>query len=124
FQGTPAYMSPEQAGGQENLDARSDIYSVGALAYYLLTGQSPFAGRSPLKMLAAHQYEPPVLPTLLRPDVPQDLEAVVLRCLAKAPAERYADAEVLETALAGCQGSGAWSAQDAAQWWRCRTEID
>ena len=57
--GTPAYLSPEQAGGQETLDARSDIYSVGALAYFLLTGQPPFAGRSGVKMLAAHLYEKP-----------------------------------------------------------------
>src|SRR5262249_46066971 len=57
--GTPAFMSPEQAGGQEMPDARSDIYSVGALAYYLLTGRPPFAGRSGFKVLAAHLYEQP-----------------------------------------------------------------
>ncbi len=117
-QGTPAYMSPEQAGGQADLDRRSDIYSLGALAYYLLTGQSPFAGRSSVKMLAAHLYEAPAMLTQHRPDVPPDLEAVVLRCLAKEPAERYADAERLEAALADCQAAGAWSASDASQWWR------
>src|SRR5205085_4446481 len=57
--GTPAYMSPEQAGGQENLDLRSDVYSLGAVAYFLLTGHPPFAGRSPVKVVAAHLYEAP-----------------------------------------------------------------
>jgi serine/threonine-protein kinase len=116
--GTPAYMSPEQAGGQDNLDARSDIYSVGALAYFLLTGRPPFADRSPVRMLAAHLYEFPAPLTQHRPDVPGDLQAVVLRCLAKEPAARYADAESLETALASCPAAGAWSAKEAARWWR------
>src|SRR4029077_16098905 len=83
--GTPAYVSPEQASGREDLDARSDIYSVGCLAYFLLTGQPPFAGRSAVRVLAAHLYEPPVPPTTHRPDVPADMESVVLRCLAKDP---------------------------------------
>src|SRR5262249_38675209 len=64
--GTPAYISPEQAGGEETVDARSDIYSLGALAYFLLTGQPPFAGRSGMKMLAAHLYEQPEPPSALR----------------------------------------------------------
>ncbi len=121
LQGTPSYMSPEQAGGREDLDARSDIYSVGALAYHLLTGQPPFAGRPVVQTLAAHLYEPPVPPTQLRPDVPHDLEAVVLRCLAKDPAARYPDAESLEAALAGCSVAGTWSAKDASSWWRQQT---
>jgi serine/threonine-protein kinase len=118
--GTPAYMSPEQAGGEENVDTRSDLYSVGALAYFLLTGQPPFAGRSPAKVLAAHLYESPVPLTQHRPDVPGDLQAVVMRCLAKEPVERYADAESLEAALASCHSAGAWSAKEAARWWRCQ----
>jgi serine/threonine-protein kinase len=118
--GTPAYMSPEQAGGQENVDARSDLYSVGALAYFLLTGRPPFAGRSPAKVLAAHLYETPAPLTQHRPDVPGDLQAVVMRCLAKEPVERYVDAESLEAALASCHTAGAWSAKEAARWWRCR----
>src|SRR5262249_32001398 len=89
--GTPAYLSPEQAAGHQDVDARSDIYSVGALAYFLLTGQPPFAGRSVVQVLAAHLYEAPLPLTRHRPDVPNDLQTVVLRCLAKQPAERYAD---------------------------------
>jgi serine/threonine-protein kinase len=70
-------------------------------------------------MLAAHLYELPTPLTRLRPDVPPDLESVVLRCLAKVPAERYASANDLDAGLAGCQAAGTWTARDAADWWRC-----
>src|SRR5262245_7613443 len=100
--GTPAYLSPEQAGGQEAVDARSDIYSVGALGYFLLTGRPPFADRTGMKMIAAHLYEVPEPLSRRRPDVPADLEAVILRCLAKEPAKRFLDVESLDRALAAC----------------------
>ena len=116
--GTPAYMSPEQASGREDLDTRSDIYSVGCLAYFLLMGQPPFAGRSAVRMLAAHMYEPPAPPTANRPELPADLESVVLRCLAKDPSERYPSAQSLEIALAGCLTGGQWTQEEAAHWWR------
>jgi serine/threonine-protein kinase len=116
--GTPAYVSPEQASGRDDLDARSDIYSVGCLAYFLLTGQPPFAGRSAVRMLAAHMYEPPAPLTTYQSDVPADLERVVLRCLAKDPGERFASAQDLESALAGCLTAGRWTDEEAAGWWR------
>jgi serine/threonine-protein kinase len=116
--GTPAYMSPEQVGGQANLAARSDIYSLGALAYFLLTGQSPFAGRSAVKMLAAHLYEPPAPLTAHRADVPPDLEAVILKCLAKNPADRFPDVRSLEAALGECDTVKEWTEEDAAAWWQ------
>ncbi|HKB38404.1 MAG TPA: serine/threonine-protein kinase, partial [Gemmataceae bacterium] len=119
--GTPAYMSPEQAAGGDNLDARSDIYSLGALAYFLLTGRPPFAGRSSLRMLAAHLYEPPAALTDHRPDVPVELQAVVLRCLAKEPAQRFPNAQCLEAALALCHTEEEWTEEQAASWWRART---
>jgi serine/threonine-protein kinase len=98
--GTPAYLSPEQADGRDDVDVRSDIYSLGALAYFLLTGQPPFAGRSVMNTLAAHLYEKPEPPSARRPDVPADLEAVVLRCLAKEPEGRFPDVKSLDRALA------------------------
>jgi serine/threonine protein kinase len=116
--GTPAYMAPEQAGGQENLDARSDIYSLGALAYYLLAGQPPFAGRSPVKLLAAHLYEMPPPLTAHRSDVPPDLEAVILKCLAKNPADRFTDMQALAAALARCAAMRPWTENDATDWWQ------
>jgi serine/threonine-protein kinase len=100
--GTPAYMSPEQIGGPHPLDVRSDIYSLGALGYYLLTGQSPFGGRTAVKMLAAHLYEAPVPVSQLRADVPSDLEAIVMRCLSKSPGDRYSDVVSLCDALSAC----------------------
>jgi serine/threonine-protein kinase len=115
--GTPAYMSPEQAEGVEDLDARSDLYSVGALAYFLLTARPPFADRSTVKMLAAHLYETPRPLTAHCPDVPADLEAVVLHCLAKDRAARFPDAESLDAALAECGDNGRWSAKEARAWW-------
>jgi serine/threonine-protein kinase len=114
--GTPAYMSPEQAGGVSVLDARSDIYSVGALAYFLLSGKPPFAGRTVVQMLAAHMYE---LPAALPPDVPQGLAAVVSRCLVKTPAERWPDAPSLEAALIATPVP-VWTTADAAAWWEQR----
>jgi tRNA A-37 threonylcarbamoyl transferase component Bud32 len=100
--GTPAYMSPEQAAGREDLDGRSDIYSLGAVAYYLLTGRPPFAERSAVQMLAAHLYEAPAPPTTHRPDLPAALQEVVLRCLAKNPAERFANVYALIDEFDAC----------------------
>ena len=87
--GSPLFMSPEQALGDSEPDARSDIYSLGAVAYYLLTGAPPFEGDKPIKIILAHAHDPVVPPSRLRSDVPADLEQVVLRCLAKNPDDRY-----------------------------------
>jgi serine/threonine-protein kinase len=116
--GTPAYMSPEQASGTDTLDARSDIYSLGAVAYFLLTGRPPFVRATPIQVLAAHICEVPVPPAELRTDVPTDLQAAVLRCLRKEPAERFPDAASLEETLAACACAATWSRHEAAAWWR------
>jgi serine/threonine-protein kinase len=115
--GTPAYMSPEQADGKQGLDARSDLYSVGAVAYFLLTGQPPFVRPTPLQTLVAHLSDPPIPPDQLRAGVPPDLQAVVLRCLEKDPARRFSDARSLDQGLAGCQAAGLWTEERAAAWW-------
>jgi serine/threonine-protein kinase len=101
--GTPLYMAPEQATGRADVDGRADIYGLGAVAYFLLTGHPPFTGRSVSELLTAHRQEPPVPPTSYRPELSAELEAVVLRCLAKDPAERFANVGNLETALAACR---------------------
>jgi eukaryotic-like serine/threonine-protein kinase len=90
--GTPLFMSPEQATAGRELDERSDIYSLGAVAYYLLTGRPPFEGAGGIAVLIAHARDPVVPPSLVRNGIPEDLERVVLRCLAKDPAERFPDA--------------------------------
>jgi serine/threonine-protein kinase len=116
--GSPPYMSPEQAAGKSALDARSDIYSLGAVAYFLLTGQAPFVRETAMMMLMAHAYEPVVPLSVLRPEVPADLQEVVLRCLEKDPAQRFPDAHTLEQALAACDAADEWTEAQAARWWR------
>ncbi len=116
--GTPAYMSPEQAGGAEDLDARTDIYSLGTVAYYLLTGQPPFVRKTGVQVLAAHLHEPVRPPTELRPDVPADVQEVVLRCLEKDRGRRFSDADSLDAALGGCACAGQWTREEARGWWR------
>jgi tRNA A-37 threonylcarbamoyl transferase component Bud32 len=115
--GSPPYMSPEQAAGKSALDARSDIYSLGAVAYFLLTGQPPFVRETAMMMLMAHAYDPVVPPDTLRPELPADLQAVVLRCLEKDPSRRFPDAHSLEQALASCAAADQWTEQQAALWW-------
>jgi serine/threonine-protein kinase len=95
-QGTPAYMSPEQARGDSGvIDRRSDVYSLGASLYELVTGQVPFTGESSSQILARVLREDPPPPRSLVPDLPADLEAVILQCLAKDPAQRYPSARAL-----------------------------
>lgn len=118
--GSPLFMSPEQAIGQANCDARSDIYSLGAVAYYLLTGQPPFCGDNLLKLVVAHSSQMPSPPSHHRPGIPSDLEAVILKCLAKEPQDRYQDVDQLSQALTGCRSTSRWSRQCAAQWWQAR----
>ena len=116
--GTPLYMAPEQATGRKELDGRSDLYSLGAVAYYLLTGRPPFDGQDGIGVMIAHARDPVVPPSRVRADVPEDLERVVLRCLAKDPAERFPDACGLERALGGCACAGDWDRGRAARWWQ------
>lgn len=117
FTGTPLFMSPEQGTSQQVLDPRSDIYSLGATAYFLLTGQAPFPGSNVVQVLLAHARDPVPPLTQFNAAVPADLEKIVMRCLEKDPASRYPDIESLEKALANCSVAGQWSDEDAARWW-------
>jgi eukaryotic-like serine/threonine-protein kinase len=116
--GTPQFMSPEQAKGDAELDGRSDIYSLGAVAYYLLTGRPPFVEEDGIRLLIAHARDPVVPPSLICANIPRDLERVVLRCLAKDPADRFPDSESLERALGKCRCVGDWDQDRASQWWQ------
>ncbi len=99
--GTPAYMAPEQAAADPNTDHRADVYAVGALAYEMLTGRPPFTGTSPQAVLALQVTAVPDPLTKWRGSVPPALEAIVLRCLAKLPADRWQSAEEVHAQLEG-----------------------
>jgi Tol biopolymer transport system component len=93
--GTPAYMAPEQAAAEPDVDHRVDLYAVGALGYELLTGRPPFTGRSAQEVLAAHMTQQPEPLCARRPACPPGLEAVIMRCLEKRPADRWQTADEL-----------------------------
>jgi serine/threonine-protein kinase len=112
--GTPAYMSPEQSAGEPSSDARVDLYSLGAVAFFALAGRPPFQAGTAGQVLAAHRSEPPPPLADLRPDVPEDLAAIVARCLAKQADDRFPSAAELDRALARCLCASDWSAERAS----------
>jgi len=120
--GSPLYMSPEQASGDSDPDARSDIYSLGAVAYFLLTGRPPFDDHRPIKLLISHAHEPPRPLTEVDSSLPADLCDVVMRCLEKDPLDRYQSAADLEAALQACTSADMWSRDQAARWWQQHPE--
>jgi eukaryotic-like serine/threonine-protein kinase len=93
--GTPAYMAPEQAAGESNIDQRVDIYALGILGYELVSGRVPFTGRTSQEVLAMHVTQPPEPLCLRRPACPPGLESVIMKCLAKRPADRWQTADEL-----------------------------
>lgn len=116
--GSPLFMAPEQGRSFEDTDSRSDIYALGAVAYFLLTGKPPFEGKTPLKILHAHATNPVTPPSQINSMVPPDLEQVVLTCLAKDPVDRYQSAADLQAALDQVACAGIWTDADAAEWWK------
>jgi serine/threonine-protein kinase len=116
--GTVDYMAPEQGRNTREADARCDIYSLGGVAYYLVTGRLPFERETLMEMVLAHARDPVIPPRAVRAEVPADLEAVILRCLEKDPGRRFPDAESLDKALAACQCAGTWTPERAAAAWQ------
>jgi serine/threonine protein kinase len=115
--GTPAYIAPEMVDGQE-LDGRADIYALGCVAYWLLTGHAPFERRTPLATVMAHVSETPTPPSeLAEEEIPPALEQVVMACLEKDPAARPATAEELARRLEEAVPSASWTQPRARKWW-------
>jgi eukaryotic-like serine/threonine-protein kinase len=117
FAGTPLYMAPEAISTPDQVDARTDLYSLGAVGYFLLTGVEVFTGRSIMEVCSHHLRTPPVPPSQrLGRSVPADLEKLILACLEKDPAARPADARALRVALRACRDASGWSEEDARRW--------
>jgi len=119
--GTPLYMSPEAILTPDRIDARADIYGLGCVAYHLVTGAPPFNGQSVVE-LAAHQLHSIPQPPSERTPVPDDLERLILSCLAKDPGDRPQSADVLSRSLGRCRDAATWSESDADAWWAGRAE--
>src|SRR5262245_6533475 len=115
--GTPGYIAPEVALGEENVDGRADVYALGCIAYFLLTGTLVFSDPNPMTMAIKHVQaapDPPSSRTEL--PIPKDLENIVMQCLAKKPADRPASARDVMTMLEECD-FGSWTQADARVWW-------
>jgi len=119
FLGTPAFVAPEMALGSA-IDGRTDLYSLGCVAYWLLTGYLVFEAGNPMALVAKHLHEQPVPPSQrTEMEIPADLEEVVLDCLRKEPVDRPGSAEELADRLSACDVA-AWTQQDAKRWWQLR----
>jgi serine/threonine-protein kinase len=116
--GTPGYIAPEVALGELNVDARADIYALGCVAYFLLTGTLVFPDSNPMSMALKHvQATPDVPSSRTELPIPAELEALVMRCLAKRPGDRPSSVREVADALSA-QKFAVWAEDDAAEWWR------
>ena len=117
--GTPAYMAPEEATGDGEVEPRSDLYSLGCVAYYLLTGKLLFDESSSIKMALAHATREPIAPSrVARQDIPPELERLILACLEKKPEARPESAAAVAREIAQRGLASGWTADRALAWWR------
>jgi hypothetical protein len=119
--GTPLYVSPEAVTHPDRVNSRADVYAIGAVGYFLVTGSPVFAGSSSADICLRHVWSTPERPSdRCGRAINPELEALLLDCLAKSPLDRPADAAVLLHGLEGCSVPGCWTAADAARWWSNR----
>jgi serine/threonine-protein kinase len=121
--GTPAYLAPEVVTGDAQPDAQSDIYALGCVAYFLLSGELVFKGKTPVEVIVGHvERAPAPLSQVAEQTIPVAFERLVLQCLAKDPTERPDGVEAVMVALEGCRGDDLWAAEQARQWWETHAE--
>ena len=119
--GTPLYMAPESITKPKEVDARVDLYALGCVGYWLLTARPPFEGANLVEICSHHLHTPPTRPSrILGAPVDERLEALLLKCLAKSPAERPASAKVLADALKELAVALPWTEEEARAWWARR----
>ncbi len=114
--GTPAYIAPESVNAPDKVGPPADLYALGAVAYWLLTGRTVFSASTVIEVFAHHLYTPPVSPSRHRADLPHELDETILACLAKQPDQRPASAKELRRLLEQVPLE-AWSEDDANAWW-------
>ncbi|MGD8328220.1 MAG: serine/threonine-protein kinase [Acidobacteriota bacterium] len=122
--GTPGYMAPEMAGGISDVDHRADIYALGCVAFWLLTGTQVFEGDNPVRIIVDHVRTPPVPPSQ-RCELPivAELDETILWCLEKDPEDRPQSAAALADRLAGIVLQPGWSAAEARSWWQAHLPV-
>jgi hypothetical protein len=122
--GTPEYMAPEAIRDEGRVDTRADLYGLGAVAYYLLTGQPPFQRRTQLQTLVDQVRKTPVPPSeVTEIEIPAELESIVLKCLEKWPEERYQTAEEMDAALRSVPLEETWNLDRAREWWTLHSDV-
>ena len=119
--GTPAYMAPEIILGRDDVDRRADVYAIGCVAFYLLTGTRVFQDGNQMQVLVDHVHAEPVPPSSrLAAPLPREVDALVLECLRKDPAARPPDAQALLERITAYNLSGRWNNDQARAWWQTR----
>lgn len=123
--GTPMYLAPEAIGQPDLRNPRSDLYSIGAVGYYLLCGQTLYTGNDAIDICLKQVAEQPAsLSERMNHPISKDLESLIMQCLHKSPEKRFASASLLETALEHCMDYGSWAPQDASYWWDHCNELE
>ena len=116
--GTPRYLAPETVYGSETVDCRADLYNLGAVAYWLLTGQPPFTAATSVEVVIDHVKTIPKRPSeVTELPIPPELDAIVMKCLEKKPGDRYQTARQLEKALDAVPLDELWNSDKACEWW-------
>lgn len=119
FFGTPAYMAPEHVLGNQESTPAVDIYQLGAVAYWMLTGRPPFQGGTSIEILIHHAKSNPTPPsTVAEIPIPDPLEKIILRCLEKKPSDRFASVTELKKSLKAISFEDPWTEEKAATWWK------